>query len=115
MHELSIAISIIDGVEEAAVSRGGLKVEAVHLKLGALSGVDKEALAFSYQIACEGTSLEGSRLVIETVPLLMYCPRCRTEHSPRSALQLCCPQCLASAQDVIQGRELEVTVLEIAA
>lgn len=115
MHELSIAISIIDGVEEAAEDRGGLKIEAVHVKLGALSGVDKDALAFSYQVACEGTSLEGSRLVIEHVPLLMYCPRCCAEHSPPSALQLCCPHCLTSAQDVIQGRELEVTVLEIAA
>ena len=115
MHELSIAISIIEGVEAESESRGGLTIEAVHLKLGALSGVDRDALAFSYGIACQGTSLEGSRLEIEDVPLRIYCPACRQEHSPRSVQQLCCPECLTPAQEVLQGRELEVTALEIAA
>lgn len=65
MHELSIALSIIEGAEEEAQRQGGARVCAVHLKLGPLSGVVKEALLFSYELACEGTSLEGSRLVIE--------------------------------------------------
>jgi Zn finger protein HypA/HybF involved in hydrogenase expression len=30
-----------------------------------LSGVAKEALLFSYDVACGGTSLEGSSLIIE--------------------------------------------------
>ncbi len=57
MHELSIAISMIDQVAEESESRGGLKVEAVHLKLGLFSGVDKAALLFAYEMACEGTTL----------------------------------------------------------
>jgi hydrogenase nickel incorporation protein HypA/HybF len=35
------------------------------LRLGSLAGVAREALLFSYGIACEGTSLEGSRLLID--------------------------------------------------
>lgn len=64
MHELSIAMSMIEMAEAEAVARGG-RVTALHLKLGLLSGVAKEALEFSYEIACEGTALEGSQLVIE--------------------------------------------------
>jgi hydrogenase nickel incorporation protein HypA/HybF len=40
MHELSIAMSIVELAEEEA-ERRGVQVTAVHLKLGALSGVVK--------------------------------------------------------------------------
>ena len=43
MHELSIAMSIVELAEEEA-ERRGVHINAVHLKLGALSGVVKEAL-----------------------------------------------------------------------
>ena len=67
MHELSIAISMIDQITEESANRGGLDVEAVHLRLGVFSGVDKDALLFSWELACEGSCLEGTRLVIETI------------------------------------------------
>ena len=65
MHELSIALSIIEGAEEELARQGGGRVCAVYLKLGPLAGVVKEALLFSYGLASEGTALEGSSLVIE--------------------------------------------------
>ena len=71
MHELSIAISMIDQISEESEIRGGLEVEVVHLKLGIFSGVDKEALLFAYELACEGSPLQGSRLVIESIPLVI--------------------------------------------
>lgn len=114
MHELSIALSMIDQITEESESRGGLQVEAVHLKLGVFSGVDKDALLFAYQLACEGTALARSRLEIEVIPLVIYCPRCETERTPESIYQLCCPKCQTPAQDVIHGREIEVAALEIA-
>ncbi|HVA63472.1 MAG TPA: hydrogenase maturation nickel metallochaperone HypA [Terriglobales bacterium] len=66
MHELSLALSLIEVVEEQAAARGGLRVRAVRLRVGTLAGVSDEALAFAYEIACEGTALAGSRLVTET-------------------------------------------------
>lgn len=67
MHELSIALSIVDGVAEEAARHGGGPVRAVHLRLGRLSGIVAEALLFSYDVACEGTPLSGSQLRIEEV------------------------------------------------
>jgi hydrogenase nickel incorporation protein HypA/HybF len=67
MHELSIALSMIEMASEEADRHGAARVTALHLKLGHLSGVVKEALTFSYEIACQGTVLEGSQLVIEEV------------------------------------------------
>ena len=65
MHELSIALSIIEGVEEELARHTHSRVTAVHLRLGPLSGVVKDALLFSWDVACEGTPLEGAALQIE--------------------------------------------------
>jgi hydrogenase nickel incorporation protein HypA/HybF len=115
MHELSIAISMIDQIAEESASRGGLDVEVVHMRLGVFAGVDKNALLFAYELACEGTPLQGSRLIIETVPLLVYCPVCQLERTPPSVYQICCPECLAPTPEILTGREMEVASLEIAA
>jgi hydrogenase nickel incorporation protein HypA/HybF len=115
MHELSIAISMIDQILEESESRGGLDVEAVHLKLGIFSGVDKEALLFAYELACEGSPLEGSRLLIESIPLVIYCDACEKERVPPSVYELSCPECGTPGQKIVTGREIEVASLEIVA
>ena len=112
MHELSVAMSIIELAGEEA-ERRGVEVEAVHLKLGALSGVVKAALLSCYAIACENTRLEGSRLVIDEVPVVIFCPSCRAPR-PLSSMQLfCCSECGTPSSEVVQGKELEVVALEI--
>jgi hydrogenase nickel incorporation protein HypA/HybF len=79
MHELSIAVNIVELAAEEAERHGGARVEVVHLKLGALSGVVKDALLFSWDLACADTPISGCHLAIEDT----------------------------------EGRELEVTALEI--
>lgn len=113
MHELSIALSIIDLAQEEAETRNA-RINAVHLKLGPLSGVVKEALLFSYDIACEGTSLEGSRLVIEEIPITGFCPQCQAPRLLTSLQSSTCRDCQAPVSQIIHGRELEVVALEIA-
>jgi hydrogenase nickel incorporation protein HypA/HybF len=115
MHELSIAISMIDQIAEESASRGGLEVEVVHMRLGIFAGIDKDALLFSYSLACEGTPLQGSQLIIETVPLLVYCPACNQERTPPSIYQICCPVCFTPTPEILTGREMEVAYLEVAA
>src|SRR5499425_2087255 len=114
MHELSIALSIIEGATEEAQRHGRVKVNAVHLKLGPLSSVAKDALLFSYELACEGTILEGSRLVIEEVPATVFCPSCEIERALMSIQRMCCPVCGALTPQVAQGKEIELVALEVA-
>jgi hydrogenase nickel incorporation protein HypA/HybF len=112
MHELSIAMSILELAEEEAERRNA-RVNAVHLRLGALSGVVKEALLSCYEMACENTSLQGSRLLIEEVPVVIFCSTCQAQR-PLSSVQLfCCPECGTPSSKVARGKELEVFALEI--
>lgn len=98
---------------EEAARRGGAQVSAIHLRLGPLSGVVREALLFSYEVACEGTPLEGSQLVIEDVPVVVYCPTCSGERTLASIQNFCCPDCGTPTSQVVGGKELEVVALEI--
>jgi hydrogenase nickel incorporation protein HypA/HybF len=113
MHELSIALSMIDMASEEAANRGDARVTALHLKLGPLSGVVKEALLFSYEIACQGTALEGSQLVIEDVPVVVHCSFCRSDKAVASIQDLRCPRCASLETQVVQGRELQLVALEL--
>jgi hydrogenase nickel incorporation protein HypA/HybF len=113
LHELSIALSIIEGAEEEMQRQGGGRVCAVRVNIGPLSGVVKEALLFSYGLACEGTSLEGSSLLIEDVPVLIYCANCMGEESPVSVQKLACARCGSPAARVTRGDELELVALEL--
>lgn len=105
-------MSIVELAREEAARRG-VQVDAVHLKLGALSGVAREALLSCYEIACVGTPLEGSHLLVEDVPVVIFCPNCRAQR-PLSSVQLfCCPECGTPTSEIVQGKELEVVALEI--
>ncbi|HWQ32037.1 MAG TPA: hydrogenase maturation nickel metallochaperone HypA [Blastocatellia bacterium] len=115
MHELSIALSMIEMAGEEAARRGGARISAIHLRLGPLSGVVKDALLFAYDLACEGTPLAGSRLLIEETPVVVYCPACQKEQILSSIQHFCCPVCATPTPEIRQGRELEVTALELAA
>src|SRR5262249_24211432 len=104
------ALSILDLAAEEAERHHGRTV-AIHLKLGPLSGVVKDALLSAYELAREGTPLEQTRLVVEEVPLVGYCPACAAEHT-LPFQELCCPVC-GGPPRIVSGRELEVVALEI--
>lgn len=112
MHELSIAISIVDTAQEEAEQRQ-VRVRAVYLKLGRLSGVVKDALLASYDIAAAGTKLEGSRLVIEEVPVTAWCPKCEARRGVDSTEWFICSECRSPISEILEGKELEVCALEI--
>jgi hydrogenase nickel incorporation protein HypA/HybF len=64
-------------------------------------------------MACGDSPLKGSRLVVEEVPVVAFCPSCKALR-PVSSLQLfCCAECGTATSEIVQGKELEVVALEI--
>ena len=113
MHELSVAESLVEIACEKAEELGGVSVEALHVRLGPLAGVVKEALLFSFDLATEGTIVAGARLVVEDVPLTVRCPDCREDRIVEGPPRLRCPECGAATPEVVSGRELELRALEV--
>jgi hydrogenase nickel incorporation protein HypA/HybF len=76
MHELSIANAILDAVRKEAEKRPGAHVTEVGVRIGALAGVELEALRFGFDVLVRGSDLDPLALVIEPVPRRQRCPQC---------------------------------------
>lgn len=113
MHELSIVASVVDSVTESLRNYPGARVTEVRLRVGVLSAVIEDSLQFCYGIATDGTPLAGSRLVVKTVSVTVYCRECDSEAELESLQSFRCPKCNAPSEEVRHGRELEIAAIEI--
>jgi hydrogenase nickel incorporation protein HypA/HybF len=66
MHELSIALSLVDAVCDELPRLGSQTlVRSVHVRVGPYSGVVAEALMAAFEVAAAGSPVAGARLEIE--------------------------------------------------
>jgi len=114
MHELSIAIGLVDAACDELTRIGPhARIVALRVELGAMSGVVREALSFSFDVASAGSAIDGAQLQIEDVPVTIHCAPCDEEVPLAAWPPLCCPRCGAPSADVRAGRELRLTALEV--
>lgn len=111
MHELSIACSILEIVEEEIKSRcnGSLRgrVPSLTVRIGSLSGVNSEALSFAWDVARERGPFPEADLQIERVEAEAVCLECGVTFCLEDGT-IDCPQCGPAPFDLKGGRELEV-------
>lgn len=112
MHELSIAQCLVDAACEAAEEEHG-RVTRLVTRIGALAGVVKEALLFSFDLAAEGTVCEGAVLLIEVVSVSVLCRRCNEPRELADQWHFVCPTCGTPTAELLTGRELELVSVEI--
>ena len=109
MHELAIAESVIDAVTQRLP---GAKVTCVHLEIGALSGVMADSIRFCFDMATEGTGMEGARLEISEPPAECRCRACGVEFQPDSPVVLC--PCGSPDVAVLSGEQLKIVSVQVA-
>ena len=112
MHELSIANSIIDAVRLEGARRPGARFLKVGVRVGELSGVEPDALSFSFEALVRGSDLEPLALDIETCPRRQRCQECGRIFLVRD-FDISCPDCGQDRTRCIGGDELEMTYLEL--
>ncbi len=115
VHEITVALGLLEGVEMTAHAQGIEHVNVVHVRVGALSGVVRDALLFSWDVATADTVAAGSRLCIEEIPLVVFCERCEGERAPHPGSGLLCPQCGTPAPRIVHGREMQLVAMEVPA
>lgn len=111
MHELSIALSMMEQIEQESAKHRGT-VRAVQVRIGALAGVDCDALRFAWEIARAGTPFAETELEIDQVPLMVRCPQCG-ETREAEMFAIACPRCVTPEQEILMGQELELTSMEM--
>ena len=105
MHEMSIAVELIAQLDRLAGENDIRRFEEVVVAAGALRGVVPEALDIAFACASEGTSAEGARLVLETVPARALCERCGAEFAP-AVDDYRCPRCRVADVEIIEGNDI---------
>jgi hydrogenase nickel incorporation protein HypA/HybF len=113
MHELSVAMSLVQLADEAARKAEATQVTALYLRIGALSAVVPDALRFSFELAAAGTLVAGARLEIEELPVRIFCTHCGAEADLPNPQFFLCPSCQQPTGRLVQGRELELVSLEV--
>lgn len=113
MHELSIAVSLLEIAEKKAMEEGAERIARLFLRIGPLSGVVPDALSFAFEVASESTLAEGAELEIENVPVAVFCSTCDLEVTVESIYGLQCSICGRPTHEIRTGKELEITSMEI--
>jgi hydrogenase nickel incorporation protein HypA/HybF len=108
MHELGIARNIVGIVSEAA---DGRPVTRVTVEIGALSGVLAEAIAFCFEVAAEGTAMEGAALEIIRVEGRARCRSCGAEFATPAHYTPC--PCGSRQSERLAGEELRIKTMEL--
>jgi hydrogenase nickel incorporation protein HypA/HybF len=107
MHEMSIAMSVIEAVVDKARQEGGGKVTGIELVVGRLAGVQTESLRFCFDAATRDTLAEGAELVIEEREGRGRCEACGSEF-PVTSFYAKCPSCGQFRVRIESGEELLV-------
>jgi hydrogenase nickel incorporation protein HypA/HybF len=112
MHEMSIAESIVQIAEEAAARDGDARVKTVFVEIGALAGVEAEALRFCWEAVTREGRAAGAVLDISQTPGRAWCLQCRDTVS-LPALFEPCPVCGSYQLQVTGGTEMRVAEIEV--
>ncbi|WP_119286563.1 hydrogenase maturation nickel metallochaperone HypA [Azohydromonas sediminis] len=113
MHEMSLAESVREIVEDTARAHGGSRVGRVRLEIGRLSQVEVEAMRFAFDVVMRGSMADGAALEIVETPGTAWCMRCSqaVEIAQRGDA---CPSCGSWQLQVTGGDRMRVIDLEIA-
>lgn len=107
MHELRVATEILDIVGKEMRRQRLVRLESVTVRVGALTGINADALAFGFEASIAETPLDGARLIVESVPVKARCGTCGTVSDIESYVFVC-GHCSGTDLEVIQGEDLYV-------
>lgn len=112
MHELAIAQSIFENAARRQREDGYLRIQAIGLRVGALTDLVPDSLEFGFRAMAHGTPLEETALEIERVLITGRCNSCGTSFSVDS-FAFVCPDCESRDITLLSGNELEISYFRV--
>ncbi|WP_372881703.1 hydrogenase maturation nickel metallochaperone HypA [Psychromonas sp.] len=112
MHELSIAESLVELLEEQAVTHKFKKVTKITLEIGVLAGIEKSALFFCFPAATQNSIAEGAELVIQDKLAKGTCQHCH-QQVLISGWYEPCEHCGKLGINISEGGEMTIKSIEV--
>ncbi|MFA5805122.1 MAG: hydrogenase maturation nickel metallochaperone HypA [Melioribacteraceae bacterium] len=112
MHEMSIALSIIDIANVEALRANAKRINEIEIEIGSISGVEISALEFSLELAVKNTLLENAQRKIISIPAKAECLECNSTFALTTFYDPC-PNCESLTINILQGKELRIKSINI--
>ena len=112
MHEMSIAMNIIELASKAALTEGSDRIKDIEVEIGAMSGVLIDSLEFCFEAAARNTPADGATLTIHTIPAKGQCTDCN-KISAVTSLASQCQHCGAYLLGLISGKDMKIKAITI--
>jgi len=112
MHELSLATALVEQVQRVCDTEQAVAVVSIRLRIGALSGVDRESFAFAFPLVAEDTCAAQAKLIVEEVPAEILCEACDKQTAP-GKMFLTCGACGSNRVRIVAGRDFQIVSVEL--
>jgi hydrogenase nickel incorporation protein HypA/HybF len=113
VHEMSLCEGVLQVLEDEAKRQHFSKVKTVWLEIGAMSGVEVEAMRFCFDAVIRHTLADGAKLEITKIPGEAWCLQCAQTVTVQQRFDAC-PHCGSYQLQVTQGDEMRIKELEVA-
>lgn len=112
MHEMSLCEGIRRVIEDQIAAHDVDRVRRVRVEIGRFAGVEKDALAFAFEVVMRGTRAEGAELVMLDLPGRALCYDCMEEVEIAHRLDPC-PDCGGGKLVPVAGDEMRIKDMEV--
>ncbi|HMM12657.1 MAG TPA: hydrogenase maturation nickel metallochaperone HypA [Bacteroidales bacterium] len=112
MHELSIAMHIMDIVSAEAEAAGAKGVNRIELEIGLLSGVEPDAIQLAMEEAIVDTIASQASVIFHWKKAVAVCEDCCKEFEPDDVFKIC-PYCNSLNTRLLTGKELKIKSIEV--
>ncbi len=113
MHEVSIALNILEIVSEQCRKNGYSRIDTVNVRIGRASGIMPDALIFAFDAVKSESAAANARLHIEEVPVSGVCNDCGSHFAVDGEYVLCCPLCKSRSFSITAGREMDIVDMDV--
>ena len=114
MHEVSIALGMVDELMNIARNNNAIKINSVKLKIGRMSGIVTDSLIFAFDaIKLEHSLLSDAEIVIEEVPSVCKCEDCNTSFQTDEMYFPSCSNCNSLHVRILSGEEQQIENVEL--
>jgi hydrogenase nickel incorporation protein HypA/HybF len=111
MHELYLAESILNIVQEYATQQRFRKVNSISLSFGRLSCIESKSLQFAFEVQAKNTAAENASLNFQILPVVIHCFSCEKDLEVETYSGIC-PKC-GEEEVILTGGTEELQILEL--
>lgn len=112
MHEFAISENILSTVKSKLDDPYTSAVSKIYITLGVLSGVEKNALQYSFSLREKKPPFIHTKLIIQENQLTILCDACKKTTLIRSSFTLKCGSCGKLTTTIIKGKEMTIDKIE---